>query len=313
MVGKQVKGKDFYGVLKYNQNKVDKGEAIVLESNLSSESVVKQTKEFNIIRQQKPNLSKAVYHVSLNLPYNDANKLSNHEFSNLARDYLVGMGFEDNQYIVYKHFDVDHSHIHIVANRVSFSGNVVSDSQDYKRSEALIRKLELKYKLTELVRKEQSNVLSKGEIEKCLRTGDVPERLQLQNIIAEILLQKVTLEEFQERLKKQKVKTKLNKSSTGNISGISFEFKNTTYKGSKVHRSLSWNNITKKLINNEQKRDHNAISTINIKNREDRKEAIRVVRATEPSKQSNNRESEDNLFENKANEINNKPKFRFRR
>lgn len=313
MVGKQIKGKDFYGVLKYNQNKVDIGEAIVLESNLSSESVVKQTKEFNIIRQQKPNLSKAVYHVSLNLPYNDANKLSNHEFSNLARDYLVEMGFEDNQFIVYKHFDVDHSHIHIVANRVSFSGNVVSDSQDYKRSEALIRKLELKYKLTELVRKEQSNVLSKGEIEKCLRTGDVPERLQLQKIIADILLQKVTLEEFQERLKKQKVMTKLNKSSTGNISGISFEFKNTTYKGSKVHRSLSWNNITKKLINNEQKRDHNAISTINIKNREDRKEAIRVVRATEPSKQSNNRESEDNLFENKANEINNKPKFRFRR
>ena len=53
MIAKQVKGKDFYGVLKYNQSKVDKGEAIVLDTNLSSESVVKQNKEFNVIRQQK--------------------------------------------------------------------------------------------------------------------------------------------------------------------------------------------------------------------------------------------------------------------
>lgn len=310
MVGKQVKGKDFFFVLKYNQNKVDKGEAIFLDSNLSSESVIKQTKEFNIVRQQKPNLSKAVYHVSLNLPYEDSNKLSDEKFSSLGRDYLEGMGFNENQYVIYKHFDQDHSHIHIVANRVKFSGNVVSDSQDYKRSETLVRKLEQKYSLTELIEKNLSNVLTKGEIEKCLRTGDVPERLQLQNIIAEILLQKVTLDEFLERLKKQKVKTKLNKSSTGTISGISFEFKETTYKGSKVHRSLSWNNITKKLINNEQKRDHNAISTNNIENREVRKEASRIIRATNPNKQNNNRKSEDNLFENKGNKINNKPRFR---
>ena len=189
MIAKQVKGKDFYGVLKYNQNKVDKGEAIVLDTNLSSESVIKQTKEFNIVRQQKPNLSKAVYHVSLNLPYEDSNKLSDERFSNLAIDYLQGMGFDHNQYIVYKHFDQDHSHIHIVANRVNFSGNVVSDSHDYKRSETLIRKLEQKYNLTELVRKEESNVLSKGEIEKCLRTGESPDRLVLQSIINELLKQ----------------------------------------------------------------------------------------------------------------------------
>ena len=186
MIAVQIKGRDFKGVLLYNQKKVDKDEAIVLDTNLSSESVVKQTKEFNIVRQQKPNLSKAVYHVSLNLPYEDSNKLSDEKFANLARDYLEGMGFDENQYIIYKHFDQDHSHIHIVANRVNFSGNVVSDSHDYKRSETLIRKLEQKYNLTELVRKEESNVLSKGEIEKCLRTGESPDRLVLQSIINEL-------------------------------------------------------------------------------------------------------------------------------
>jgi hypothetical protein len=60
---------------------------------------------------------------------------------------------------------------------------------------------EQKYNLTELVEKKLSNVLTQGEIEKCLRTGNIPERLELQNIIAEILIQRVTLNEFIEQLK----------------------------------------------------------------------------------------------------------------
>ena len=146
MIAKQGKGKDFFNVLKYNQGKVEKGYGVVLETNLTSEKVVMQTKEFNVVRQLRPNLSKAVYHTSLSLPYSDS--LSDKEFTDLGRDYLKDMGFDDNQFIIYKHTDQDHSHIHIVANRVKFSGDVVSDSHDYKRSEALVRKLELKYNLT---------------------------------------------------------------------------------------------------------------------------------------------------------------------
>ena len=208
MIAKQIKGKDFYGVLAYNQKKVDKEQGSIIDSNLSPGSVVQQTKEFNIVRRLRPNLSKVVYHTSLNLPYSD--KLSDDEFGNLARDYLEGMGFDNNQYIVYKHTDQDHSHIHIVANRVKFSGDVVSDSQDYKRSEILIRHLEKKFKLTELIQKEESNVLTKGEIEKCIRTGQVPERLELQNIITEILKQNLKLNEFVEKLKTKRINTKLN-------------------------------------------------------------------------------------------------------
>jgi len=136
------------------------------------------------------------------LPYSD--KLTDDEFGNLARDYLEGMGFDDNQYIVYKHADQDHSHIHIVANRVKFSGDIVSDSQDYKRSEVLVRQLEKKFKLTQLIQKEESNVLTKGEIEKCIRTGEIPERLKLQNIITEILKQNLHINDFLEKLNKKK-------------------------------------------------------------------------------------------------------------
>lgn len=316
MIGKQVKGKDFYGVLKYNQNKVDKGEAIVLDTNLASNSVVKQTKEFNVVRQLKSNLSKAVYHVSLNLPYNDANKLSNHEFSNLAKDYLEGMGFNENQYIVYKHFDVNHSHIHIVANRVNFCGNVVSDSQDYKRSESLIRKLEQKYNLSELIRKEESNVLSKGEIEKCLRTGDVPERLELQNILIEILNQNLLMKDFIDKLKLKGVNVKINQSLiTGFISGISFEYKGTFYKGSKIHKNFSWNNIKTKIITDEQNRNHSIIPEDNAGIRAAKTKTVGDEKFVSKIPRNHNRESSENIKQNRPTneEIKNKPKFRFRR
>lgn len=274
MIANQVKGRTFFGVLKYNQNKVDKGEAIVLDTNLSSESVIILNREFKIVRQQKPNLSKAVYHVSLNLPYEDSNKLSDEKFSNLARDYLEGMGFDQNQYIIYKHFDQEHSHIHIVANRVKYSGDVVSDSHDYKRSESLIRKLEQKYNLTELVRKEQSNVLSKGEIEKCLRTGDVPERLELQNILIEILNQNLLMKDFIDKLKLKGVNVKINQSfTTGFISGISFEYKGTFYKGSKIHKKFSWNNIKTKIITDEQNRNNPIVPEDNAGTRTNKKES----------------------------------------
>ncbi len=312
MIAKQNKGKDFYFVLVYNQNKVDKGEAIVLDSNISSESVVNQTKEFNIVRQQKPNLSKAVYHVSLNLPYEDSNKLSDEKFSNLARDYLEGMGFDENQYIVYKHFDQDHSHIHIVANRVKFSGEVVSDSQDYKRSETLIRKLEKKYNLTELVHKEESNVLSKGEIEKCLRTGESPDRLVLQSIINELLKQHLTMNEFFEKLKGKKIGVKLNKSSTGTVSGISFKYNEITYKGSKVHRNLSYNNIIQKLKPNEQERINNPISANTAEIGKTGEKTGRIIRPTQELSPNYSRKPENYLGESEANE-NPKPRIRFRR
>ncbi len=308
MIAKQIKGKDFYGVLAYNQKKIENGQGFVIDSNINNGSVIAQTKEFNIVRQLRPNLSKVVYHTSLNLPYSD--KLSDDEFGNLAREYLEGMGFNENQYIVYKHTDQEHSHVHIVANRVKFSGEVVSDSQDYKRSEALVRKLEKKYDLTVLAQEEGINILTKGEIEKCLRTGDVPERLELQNIIIQILAQNKSLNEFIEMLKKKDVKTKLNTSSNGTISGISFEYKGIPYKGSKVHRKLSWNNI-KLILTDEQNGKHTTIPTNNSGVGKNQITTARIESTDSGNERPSNQKSGSNLEQTKRQV--NKPKIRFRR
>lgn len=295
MISKQIKGKDFYGVLMYNHKKVLAGVASIIDSNVNEGTVVQQTKEFNLVRQLRPNLSKAVYHTSLNLSYSDT--LTDEEFSNLARDYLEGMGFDDNQFVIYKHWDQDHLHSHLVANRVKFSGEVVSDSQDYKRSEALIRKLEVKYNLTQLIPKEESNVLSKGEIEKCLRTGNVPERLELQNVIFETLNGSINLQLFIKKLNERGVDTKLNQSSTGYISGISFLYKEITYKGSDVHKNISWNKIKTKLNDYEQNRDNSIVPEIDAGSRASETNTIGDTKTNTRGEVNNHQQSSDHKQE----------------
>lgn len=248
MIAKQIKGKDFYGVLAYNEKKVEQGEGHVLDTNISHGKTVDMTQEFNMVRQLRPRLGKAVYHVSLNLPYED--KLDDDKFVTLGTDYLKGMGFDDNQYIIYRHSDQEHEHIHIIANRVKFSGKVVNDSRDYERSERLVRKLEIKYGLSQLsdTKLTKKATLTHKEIQKAFRTGKPPIKLTLQYHLENALSNSSDIEGFIKELKGRKISPKFNVSkSSGRVTGISFRYSEVVYKGSTLGRKYSWNNIIKHI------------------------------------------------------------------
>lgn len=243
-----------------------KNEAIVLATNLSGHTIKEYTREFTIIKQLRPNLKRAVYHVSLNLLKEE--QLDNKTFKSIAAKYLQEMGFKDNQFIVYRHFDSEHPHIHIVANRVSYSGEVVSESQDYKRSEAIVRALEIEFGLKKLsnYRKNDKSKLTKAEIEKTLRTGKIPIRSILQQKIYNLMLSSETVSEFILELLKEKIHPQFNISKTTNrISGISFMMDDILFKGSKLGKKYSWNSI-KKYMHYEQNRDCAIIHRVNAGN-----------------------------------------------
>lgn len=259
MIAKQIIGKDFYGLLAYNQKKVELGEAVILGANIDLGSAVEMTEDFNIVRELRPRLGRAVYHVSLNLAPEE--QLSDSEFLSLGEDYLKEMGFDDNQYIIFRHNDQSHQHIHIVANRVKLSGALVSDSKDYERSERLVRKLEKKYGLSELpdMTVDREAALTQKEIEKSVRTGNPPIRSMLQHQVREALKHSANIEEFIHQLLARDIRTRFNISkTTGRVSGISFKYEGVIYKGSSLGRKYSWNNIIKQ-IDYEQIRDRTVI------------------------------------------------------
>lgn len=258
MIGKITTGKDFYGVLAYNEKKISEGVGYVIDSNIEHSTPVNMTNEFNLIRQLRPNLGNAVFHVSLNLPYQD--QLDDKRFALLASDYLTEMGFDDNQFIIYRHTDTKHEHIHIIANRVRYSGKLTSDSNIKRRSRAVLNELEMKYGLTQTLGKVNTvKSLDQKEIEKTLRTGNIPIKLILQREIGSAISNSTNTSEFIASLKGRKIYPRFNVShTTGRVSGISFKHEGVIYKGSSLGKNYSWNSI-KKHIDYEQDRDRTIV------------------------------------------------------
>src|ERR1700749_3432189 len=151
MIAIQKIGKSFSGALKYNLKKFNhpdlKKRAELLGTNFALMNVAFINKEVELVKSLRPNLNRYVYHTSLNFPKAEQAQLSNASLLDIALDYLEASGFSNNQYIIFRHHDSDHPHIHLLANRICFDGTVVSDSNNYKKSEAILRQLEYRYNL----------------------------------------------------------------------------------------------------------------------------------------------------------------------
>ena len=145
MIAKAVKGKGFRGALNYD---LQKGHGRIIETNMAGENPRELAAEFGEIRKLRPTLGKAVLHVSLSA--SPGEKLTDAQWSDIAKHYLDGMGLEKNQFVVTRHTDTEHEHVHILANRIRFDGSVTSDSQDYRRQEVLMREIEREYGLERL-------------------------------------------------------------------------------------------------------------------------------------------------------------------
>ena len=65
----------------------------------------------------------------------------------IAGEYMEKMNIKNTQYIVVRHYDREHPHIHLVINRVDNDGKTISDSNDRIRNNRVCRELTIKYGL----------------------------------------------------------------------------------------------------------------------------------------------------------------------
>lgn len=257
MIGKISKGQSFSGVLRYLENKVSQGVGTRIGSNMYGKTENQLSNEFEIVSSQRPNLGKPVFHASLNLAPGE--KLSDKQFMEMAHKYMNEMGFSENQFLVYRHFDREHDHIHIVANRVNMAGKTVTDKNDFRKTEAILRSFEQEYGLKKVENSQESKArqLSKGQIEYYRRTGEVPAKTQIAAIIDDSLQRRPSLPKFIDDLQKNGVNVVFhgNKQKTF---GISYELEGSSFKGSNIGRGYTWSKIQKQL-NYEHERELNPL------------------------------------------------------
>lgn len=151
MVANITTGKDIYGALAYNQNKVDKGKGAVLATSGIREptdgrfGVAATAAELLAWMPRHIRTEKPVVHISLNPDPQDI--LSDDQLTDIATEYMEGMGWGGQPYVIYKHTDIERTHIHIVTVQVDSSGRKINDSRRNERSVAETEKIERKYGL----------------------------------------------------------------------------------------------------------------------------------------------------------------------
>lgn len=266
MTGNQIKGKGFRGALRYNLEKVDKGMAEILDHSFASTSERTIMKEIEMVKVLRPNLQKYFYHTSINFPPSE--ELSNDMMKQIGLDYLEANGFTMHQFIMFRHYDADHPHLHILVNRIGYDGSLVSDSNDFSRSEKVLRELEKKYNLTQVMPSKEAKVraITKDEQEMIKRTNVPSHKMKLQGIVWKILQDKpeLTTEEFINALRRNKINVLFNQASTGYVSGISYGYDGVIIKGAKLGNDFKWSSIKTK-IDYDQERDRAMIQQINAK------------------------------------------------
>jgi len=159
MVAKINRGNSLYGAVIYNQEKVNEdtariisGHRMITDVTGNTDRIVRQTMlSFENYLLANKNTEKPILHISLNPSPEDY--LSDHQFAELAKNYMDKMGYGDQPYIVYIHEDTGRRHIHIVTTCVDENGNKISDTYEWNRSMKVCRELEDKYKLKNIADK----------------------------------------------------------------------------------------------------------------------------------------------------------------
>jgi hypothetical protein len=260
MTGNQIKGKSFRGALRYNLEKVEKGVAEILDSSFVNAKERGIMKEVEMMRMLRPNLQKYFYHTSINFPTDE--NVTNALMKKIGQEYLNANGFNQHQYMMFRHHDADHPHLHILVNRIGFDGTVVSDSNDYARSEKVLRELEKKYHLTQVLPSKQAKErsMTKNELEMMKRTNMPSQKMAMQIILKDVLQSKykMTTNEFISNLQAKGVDVVFNQASTGYVSGISYSYQGMIITGAKLGNDFKWSSI-KNNNNYEQERDRTTI------------------------------------------------------
>lgn len=160
MIAKIGRGANIIGALSYNQLKVDHENGSILATHRIRETVNGQFSVNQLYSSFEPYLmankrtEKPVLHISLNP--NPKDSVSDEDFKKIAQDYMELMGYGDQPYIVFKHTDIERTHIHIVSTCVDRYGKKLSDSYEKLRSMNACRALEQKYQLLSATEKNQN-------------------------------------------------------------------------------------------------------------------------------------------------------------
>ncbi|WP_316753322.1 relaxase/mobilization nuclease domain-containing protein [Pedobacter gandavensis] len=192
MVAKIVIGKSIRGILHYNENKVSEGEAkLILASGFAGEiekmSFDNKLKRFQHLTELKPSVKTNALHISLN--FDSSENIGSAKMQMIAIAYMERIGFGDQPYIVYRHNDAGHQHLHIATTSIQRGGECI-DLHNIGRlqSEPARKAIEIEFDLVKAESKvfKQEPGIRPADLEQ-IKYGKQSTKRQISNVLSGVI------------------------------------------------------------------------------------------------------------------------------
>lgn len=246
MMAKITKGSAFAGAVKYIFDSEKQTELLTAEG-VRLKNVESVAQSFEAQRQLNTRVTRPVGHISLDFSAQDREQLDNSAMVAIAREYMERMGIRDTQFIIGRHHDREHPHIHLLYNRVDNNGRTISDQHDRPRSTKICRELTEKHGL--YISSGKENVKRQR-----LREPDTTKYRIYDSLMLHVP-QSGSWSELQNRLRAEGIEIGFKtKGSTTQVEGVRFTMNNLSFNGSKVDRQFSYSKIDYALRQNAREK-----------------------------------------------------------
>lgn len=175
-------------MIRYNEQKVKNGQAKVIQMGgfaAKNLTVAAKIQAFQNLQKLNQRTKTNAVHISLNFSPKD--KVDEYTLQKIVSDYLIGIGFGEQPYLLYQHFDAAHPHVHVVTTNISSSGKRIETHNLGKvLSEQTRKEIEKRYHLVkaEEQRKQKVNLLK--PLEKA-SYGARETKAAISNIVSEVI------------------------------------------------------------------------------------------------------------------------------
>lgn len=235
------KGAGFRGCVNYVLGKPDA--KLLAAEGVLTDSIQTITDCFQSQRMMKPHIRQPVGHISLSYAPEDASRMTDEILVSLAKEYMQKMGIKETQYIIARHKDQKHPHVHIVFNRVDNNRRTISDKNDCYRNVKVCKELKEKYGL----------YFGKGKDR--VRThrlkGNDKTKYEIYHAVKYSLSKSNNWKLFISELSRQGIKTEFKYRGKSNvIQGLSLTKDGITFKASGIDRNFSYSKLDKQLGEN---------------------------------------------------------------
>ena len=242
MIAKITTGGDFAGAVNYILDSKKAAELLIGEG-VRLKNTGSIIKSFVAQTELNSRVTKPVGHISLDFSVQDKAKLSNAFMLKVADDYMTRMRIVNTQFIIARHYDKEHPHIHIVYNRLNNQAKTISNKNDHYRSEKICKELTRKNDLYFAKGKENVKVHRLKEPDKT--------KYEIYNCLKELIPKCKDLDELEAKLNKEGIKVNYKcRGNTNVVQGISFTKNDLRFNGSKVDRQFSYSKIKYRLDQN---------------------------------------------------------------